>query len=132
MLATARQLINGFNQLSNSLTELREVTDRDLTNMVSEVNRLTSEIAALNHQIKSQELGDNQAMDLRDQRDLLTDQLANLIDVNVIEKDNGATIVSMGAMVLVDGSDQFDLGTKTERDGAQFIISWSGRERALN
>jgi flagellar hook-associated protein 1 FlgK len=110
VLATARQLINGFNQLSTSLSELREATDRDLKNLVDEVNRLTSEIAQLNQQIKAQELGDNQAMDLRDARDLLTDELANIVDVNVIDKENGSSVVAMGAMVLVDDSASFDIG----------------------
>jgi flagellar hook-associated protein 1 len=117
-LATARQLINGFNQLSTSVSELREATDRDLVNLVDEVNRLTSEIAQLNQQIKAQELGNDQAMDLRDARDLLTDQLAAIVDVNVIDKDNGSTIVAMGAMVLVDDNSSFAIGVNAEhKDG---------------
>ncbi len=133
VLANANQLINGFRQLSKSLEELKTSTDRDLGNMTAEVNRVTSEIARLNHQIKTVELGNDQAMDLRDMRDLLTDELSSLIDVRVTENANGATTVAMGAMILVDGSASFDIEAKPEViDGkTTHKLVWEGTDIEL-
>ncbi|MBD3403636.1 flagellar hook-associated protein FlgK [candidate division GN15 bacterium] len=114
ILAEADQLINGIKQLAQKLDALRASVDRDMNVVTSQVNQLTREIAGLNDQIKSQELGGRRANDLRDARDLLTDQLSELIDVRVVEKDNGSTIVQMGGMALVDGSESFDIGTEVE------------------
>ncbi|MDX9858171.1 MAG: flagellar hook-associated protein FlgK [candidate division Zixibacteria bacterium] len=128
VLATANQLINGIRQLAQKLDELRTSVDRDMVTMTKEINQLTREIAGINQQIKSQELGGQTANDLRDQRDLLTDQLAELIDVRVIEKDNGATIVQMGGMALVDGGDSFDIGADLQNRNGQPIsqLVWQG------
>ena len=104
--------------MSQNLTELRDATDRDLENMTSEINRLTTEVARINQQITETELGDSQANDLRDARDLLTDELSQYIDVNVQVKSNGTSVVAMGAMVLVDGTDSINIGTKIDRKGA--------------
>jgi flagellar hook-associated protein 1 FlgK len=133
VLEQARTLINGFHQLSGQLTKLREATDRDLTGMVERINGLTSEIANLNQQIKSQELGGTRANDLRDERDRLTDELSLIIDVRTREKANGASIVYMGAMVLVDGSDSFDLGTRLVQEGDLIThdLVWKGTEVRL-
>lgn len=119
VITEAEQLVNGFQRLSRQLSELRDATDRDLSTMTNEVNRLTSEIAQINQQIKAAELGDNTANDLRDRRDQLTEQLAGIIDARVLEKPNGATIVTMGAMVLVDEDDSFAIGTKSSVKNGQ-------------
>jgi len=133
ILAKANQLINTFHQLSGQLTALRDSIDRDLTNLTKDVNRLTSEIAVLNHQITTAELGGSRANDLRDERDRLTNELASIIDVRTIEKANGATVVFMGAMVIVDSSDSFDIGTTIVNEGGTSMhhIVWEGTDVRL-
>ena len=124
----ANQLINRLTQLADSINGQRDSIDRDLTNLTSEVNRLTTEIARVNQQIQATELGNIQASDLRDVRDRLTDELSNIIDVNVIEKENGATVVSMGSMMLVDGSYSLEISAGAEYQGQQVThyLVWKG------
>jgi len=133
VLATANQLVHSFQQLANSINELRTSTDNDLTSLTAEVNRLTTEIGQLNQHIKAAELGGEQANDLRDQRDQLTDQLANIIDVNVIDKDDGSTIVAMGSMILVDGSATIDIDATAQIKSGQVThhMVWKGTEVRL-
>jgi flagellar hook-associated protein 1 FlgK len=133
VLATANQLVHGFHQLANSISELRAATDADLASLTAEVNRLTSEIGVLNQQIKKAELGTDRANDLRDQRDLLTDQLAGIIDVNVIDKDDGATVVAMGSMILVDGSSTLKIDAEASiiRGEVTHNLVWAGTEVRL-
>jgi len=133
VLATADQLVHSFHQLANSINELRDATDRDLANLTDEVNRLTAEIGQLNHHIKAAELGDARANDLRDRRDYLTDQLASIIDVNVIDKDDGATVVAMGSMILVDGDTTLKIDANSEIKDGQIThnLVWAGTEVQL-
>lgn len=128
ILAQADQMINGFHQLAWNLDSLRSSIDRDMNNLTYQINSLVSEIANLNNQIKTVELGDTRANDLRDSRDLLTDQLAEIIDVRTVEKPNGATQVYMGSMILVDGADAFKIGTVVENVDGQPIskLVWQG------
>ncbi len=128
VLAQAKTLVNGFHQLSEKLSNLRQSIDSDISNFTSQVNQITSEIASLNQQISSAELGCSPANDLRDQRDLLIDNLSSLIDVRTIEKTNGSTTVSMGGMVLVDGSDDFPVGVNVlnEKGTLTHEVVWKG------
>jgi flagellar hook-associated protein 1 FlgK len=128
VLGEANKLVNGLHELAGRLQDLRDSVDRDLQNYTNEINKYTAEIAQINQQIAKAELGGTPANDLRDQRDLLTDQLASLIDVRVTEKANGTTIVAMGAMVLVDSSDSFDIGSQViNADGSAIHkLVWKG------
>ncbi len=134
VLATANQLIHSFHQLANSINELRTATDRDLSSLTSEVNRLTTEIGRLNQHIKSAELGDARANDLRDRRDQLTDELASIIDVNVIEKEGGDTLVAMGSMILVDGPSTIKIDAEAEINNGEIThnIVWEGTQVQLS
>lgn len=133
VVAQSNKLVDGLHQLANRLQSLRQSVDADLDNFTFEVNRLTKEIANLNQQIKTAELGGLTANDLRDQRDLLTDQLSEIIDVRTKEKPNGETMVYMGAMVLVDGSDSFDIGVKAVNEDGTFThkFVWAGTDVEL-
>jgi flagellar hook-associated protein 1 len=133
VLQQANRLTNSFHQLAQGLSDLRTGIDKDLETYTHEINQLTANIAQINQQIKSLELGGTKANDLRDQRDLLTDQLANLVDVRMQEKPNGETVVAMGGMVLVDGSSSFDIGVKAVNDNGMQIhkLVWKGTEVSL-
>ncbi|MBU0984000.1 MAG: flagellar hook-associated protein FlgK [candidate division Zixibacteria bacterium] len=133
VVASANELVHLINQRANSLIQLRDAVDRDIVNTTEEVNRLTTEIAHLNFQIKSSELGNFRANDLRDQRDLLIDQLSNTIDVNVMEQSDGTATVSMGSMILVDGVYQLPIGTNAVHDGEKVTheLVWQGTDVGL-
>ena len=128
VVATARQLISGFQQLARKLVDLREATDRDVAAMVNDVNEKTASIARLNQQIAAAELSGHRANDLRDAREQITQELSSLIDVRTIDKPNGETVVHMGAMALVDGSQSFAIESQTvNKNGASTSrIVWKG------
>ncbi len=130
VLQQANSLTNSFHQLAQGLTDMRAGLDKDLSAYTNQINQLTSSISQINQQIKTLELGGTKANDLRDQRDLLTDQLSNLIDVRTVEKPNGETMVAMGGMVLVDGSDSFSIGVKAvNQNGTQIHeLVWKGTD----
>jgi len=107
---TALALVDAFNQTSTQLQNL----SNDLTNTIGtkaqQANTMLQSISDLNLQIKRLEgLGDN-ANDLRDQRDLYVDRLSKLVNVSVLDTNDGYTVL-MGGATLVEGSEAAELST---------------------
>jgi flagellar hook-associated protein 1 len=118
LVEEANSLVNTFHQLDGQMTKLRQNVDQDIKGKVYELNQLGAQIANLNLQISFQELGTNKANDLRDQRDLLIDNLSQMADVTILERANGQSAVLIGAMAFVDGSELLEVGTQVEaKDG---------------
>ncbi|GAX88895.1 flagellar hook-associated protein FlgK [Effusibacillus lacus] len=89
---TAISLVETFQHVAARLNTLDNDINLSITSKASEVNSLISEINDLNGKIKTLEmLGDN-ANDLRDQRDLLVDKIAEMIDVSVTDGPDGYTL----------------------------------------
>lgn len=95
-------LANAFNFTSKQLQDLQNDLSSNIEVKTKEINSLTSSIASLNKEIQRIEgLGDH-ANDLRDQRDILTDQLSGIVNISVTESSQGYTI-RMGNTNLVTG-----------------------------
>ncbi len=91
-----------FHDYDSRLKEIREDTNTQVELKVDEVNNLLSQIADLNKQVMAVEgLGDH-ANDLRDQRDLLVEQLSQIISVNTIEETDASMTVMIGAIRIVE------------------------------
>lgn len=97
---TVATTLNGFDQ---RLGDFRQQTQLRLTDTITQLNGLATQIAQVNGQIVSAEVSGNQAPDLRDRRDLLIDQMAQLGDVRVFEGPNGSAQVLVGNNLVVDG-----------------------------
>ncbi len=111
LIESTNSLINGFSQLDKQFSDLRQNVDSDIKNSVYNLNQLGAQIADINKQIAYQELGSQKANDLRDQRDLMIDELSQYADVRVIERSNGSAAILIGAMAFVDGGDYLEIGT---------------------
>lgn len=108
LVERTQALADTFNGLSGQLLDLSADLNSTIETTAAEANSYMSSIASLNDQIKKIEsLGDN-ANDLRDQRDLLTDKLSKLVNVNVVETNDGYEI-SMGGTNLVEAGTVTDL-----------------------
>ncbi len=85
-------------KLSDFITDL----DTQASQYISEINNLAKQIAELNLDIFKLEAGkNNQANDLRDQRDAAIEELAKRVDVTVKETANGMVDVRVGMHYLV-------------------------------
>lgn len=93
-------LADAFNFTSKQLSDLSTDLTTNIATNSQAVNSLATTIANLNGEIyRIESMGDD-ANDLRDQRDLLTDQLSKLVNINVVDTDQGYTI-DMGSVNLV-------------------------------
>ena len=92
-----------FNRLAGQISGIGASARAAISDSISKVNTLTSQIADVNAQLVPAESGGHTANDLRDQRDRLIDQLSALVPVNVIDYANGGDQIMIGGLPIVDG-----------------------------
>ncbi len=95
----------GFvNGLRSDLMQQRGQIERQIAFNVDRANTLLTEIAGLNQAIVNAEQGNAVEGNLRDQRGMLLDELAGMLDVTVIEQQSGAVDVLVDSFPIVLGS----------------------------
>lgn len=99
------QSVENFTDLINEVATNYQKTQTDINNEIAihvdTINSISSQIYTLNKQIMNIETRYGNANDLRDQRELLVDQLSELVNVTVIETP----------LIYKEGNDEVDSGT---------------------
>lgn len=112
-------LVTAIQVSFNTVADLQQQADRQIGILVTDVNRITGEIATLNQQINASEVGDQQNLPLRDQRDKLVNELSELIGVSTLEDSDGNLQVTLAnGLALVSGSTSRPLSFVTSPDFA--------------
>lgn len=117
-IASAKSLTDYFNNMYGNLQKLQQDINLEIKQNVDQINSLAQKIATLNKQINVIELSGTTANELRDQRELLIDELSEIVDVDVTEmpitdpnnpdRETGGTrylVRIAGGQVLTDGND---------------------------
>jgi len=94
-------LAMAFNSKYSQLTSIQQDLDRQIRVGSDKVNQLAEQVASLNVKIAQAERVGQRANDLRDQRDLVMDELSHLIRVTYYETSDGVLNVFMGSRALV-------------------------------
>lgn len=114
----ATTLATSLNRNGRELINTIRDVNFSVKSKVDEVNSLSQQIANLNKNIFSFELGGNKANDLRDQRNALIDQLSSLVNVSVneLQGENGNTYldIKIGGINLVNHTSYNSLTTEEE------------------
>lgn len=105
LLSEAQALAAGLNQAAERLNTLRTNANEDVRGLVPEINSLMSRIAELNGNIRDVELTGIRANDLRDDRDVLIDELSQLINITYRERDDGQIDITVGSDMVVNGDE---------------------------
>lgn len=92
-----------FNNIANRLTTIGAAAAENGRGLVARVNTLAKQISELNVQIVAGDALSGSANDLKDARDRLVDQLAQIVPITVTESPSGATRVQINGISLVDG-----------------------------
>jgi flagellar hook-associated protein 1 FlgK len=87
--------------LADDYRAVRAEIDRSLGTTVETVNGLLDQITTLNGQIATAEPGVGEESSLRDQRDLLLDELSRHLEITVLEHDNGITDVLVNSIPIL-------------------------------
>ena len=92
-----------FHTVYERLIEQQESQNLAVKAVADKINTLAENIKALNKSIYSYEIdGDLRALDLRDKRNLLLDELSALADIEYRETEENKLIVTIGGVELVN------------------------------
>jgi len=103
LVQNAVTFINRAEAVYAGLVNYQVTLNTEVMNKVNRINEIGDTIFRLNKKIASVEgIGVESANDLRDQRDLLLDELSSLIKTEYVEESNGMVRVRTEGVVLVD------------------------------
>ena len=103
LLGKGNSLADEVNRAAAALDQIRRDADGQIGRHLTTINSLATEIATLNDSIFRTEASGGVAHDLRDQRQLRVNELAELVDVSSIDGRDGLTI-NVGGHLLVGGN----------------------------
>lgn len=110
MLFSADSLVNEFTRESTALQQLSLEVDQDISNTLTRINSLASNIAELNLQIASAGDKDGASSLLRDQRQSTAEELAGLVGVDTyLDGQERMAVVIGGGIPLVESTHSFQL-----------------------
>src|SRR5207244_7299777 len=101
LLDKASALSQQFNKAANDLTQLRTDLNTQVTQTITEVNNLASQVAEVNGKITLAESDGSTANDLRDQRGQLLNELGKRIEIHTFEDASGQVQVFVGRGTLL-------------------------------
>lgn len=96
VVQTSSVLADALRRVALQLKAMREGADQEITSKLSDVNSALTSIDALNQQIATVKAMGDDANDLKDQRDLLLDQLSRMLQVGYQEEAEGSVTVWLG------------------------------------
>ncbi|MFB3787467.1 MAG: flagellar hook-associated protein FlgK [bacterium] len=115
-IESAQALAESIVSKSEQLNAVRSDLNQQISGLVQKINQATQEIAGLNRSIQGVEGGENlNANELRDRRDLLLRQMAEIVPIQVVEGPEGMVKVSIAGQWIVDNTSSNALILETSR-----------------
>ena len=103
-LSQTEELVGAINRMASQFQATQEEADREVVRGVAEANAMIEEVAALNQEITENEAYGGDANSLRDRRDMLVEQLGELIGATSFVNDKGHSVVTLsGGIAVVTG-----------------------------
>ncbi|MGB9716298.1 MAG: flagellar hook-associated protein FlgK [Thermodesulfovibrionales bacterium] len=123
LLQKADSLVLAVKRMERGIEESLESINENIDNTVERINSIASEIATINGKITMVEGGSQSgsAHDLRDQRDMLMNELATLVDFSFYEDENGSVTIMVGMRNLVSGETTNSISTRINEEGDRDI-----------
>lgn len=115
LLAKAGSLTDAFVTQGQALNQIRLDADGEISRHVETINGLAVRIASLNDEIFKAESSGREAPDLRDQRGVLINDLAELVDIEQVTLRDGIGI-NVGGQLLVAGNHANALSIEPDSD----------------
>ncbi|MEM7632063.1 MAG: flagellar hook-associated protein FlgK [Pseudomonadota bacterium] len=101
----ARDLANAINRASDTVQDARSEADRSIAVQVDRLNDALASVKEVNTKITSAVSQRQDTAALQDQRQLLIDEISEMVPVRVVPRDHGAVaLFSTGGAILLDGS----------------------------
>lgn len=130
LLNTANGLAKQFNALDGNLQYLGDELQAQLQQSVGQINRFSAQVAELNESIFHRAVQGLATNDLQDQRDQLVNQMAELVDVQVIPQPFGVVNVLAARAPVVVGTSSANLNFSVDNNN-QGQLTLSNATQAL-
>ncbi|MCQ2749255.1 MAG: flagellar hook-associated protein FlgK [Clostridia bacterium] len=104
-LTSAENFVYEAQYISEQLSDIQLTMNEKIIEQVNKANELLDEIQYYNDKIVELELEEDEASDLRDQRNVCLDELSKIMPITVTEQKYG------NVQVYADGRDLFGVGT---------------------
>lgn len=126
LLSQAETMADAFSFRADQLVQARTALVQQIGPNIEEVNAHAARIAELNRQIQAIETPEHPANDLRDQRQMEINGLAELVNINYYTTGDGTINVTLSnGLPLVQSTDAWSLGYEiTTNDKVK--INWVG------
>jgi len=127
VIHSGKALATTLKQINSKLRDIRSMTDDYIKDRVSQINNIASKVADINSRIVAIEASGEEASEIRDNRDILIDQISKMIDLNVIENENGQKTLLIGGRAIVDGKRLMPLEIQQSPDDKMLVsnVIWS-------
>jgi len=110
----ASRISGAYNDLASQQTQIY----KNSQDLVTQVNNISKQIYSLNEKIVSSP----GALDLKDQRDSLVEQLNQITNVTTLEDGSGRYSVYVGGATLVDASGSYNMSVTLNNNAMQFSV----------
>jgi flagellar hook-associated protein 1 len=115
LLAKGKSLTDAFVTQAQALHQIRLDANGEISRHLETINGLAERVASLNDEIFKAESSGREAPDLRDQRQVLINELAELVDIEQVTLRDGIGI-NVGGQLLVAGNHVNALSTEPDPD----------------
>ena len=115
LLAKGESLSDQFVTVAQGLNQIRLDADGEIARHVDTINGLATKIASLNDVIFKTKSSGREALDLQDQRRVLINDLAGLVNIEQVPLNDGIGI-NVGGQLLVSGNHANALSTEADPD----------------
>lgn len=132
--ASCQALVTLFNSYSRQIDEVREDLNFDLQNVdIPRVNQILSDIQQLNKSIRSSEIVGQSALELKDERNLLIDELSQYMKINVTYKPVNVTdstvIDELHISMVGSNGENYEIIADEQR--REFLLSQDGNKTTI-
>ena len=121
---TAAQFLERAQAVYNGLSDYQDNLNARVKEYVDKINDLGDTIFALNNRIRTEELGEQEANDLRDQRNKALDELSALANISYYTNADGATEVLVEGVSLVARDRTFHMDTVMDEGTGFYTPVW--------
>ncbi len=126
VLQRGQALVEGVAARYQSLEQVRSMVEDEIGASVVQANTLIRDIAALNREITNVKAAGDSPNDLMDQRDLLTQQLGELIEIRVDDRDPDEYSIYTGGFHIVQGRIGRAFALEADRENEGFSrVTWA-------
>ncbi|HOX26467.1 MAG TPA: flagellar hook-associated protein FlgK [Candidatus Krumholzibacteria bacterium] len=128
VVSKAVSLVTDFHTISASFDDLGRTIESQVQEEIGSLNSLLTQVADLNSQIMAAEIGGQPANDLRDQRDVLVNDISQIAAVGVEERSDGSldVIINGRTMVTRGSAQQFTTTYRETGRGYEMVVVTSG------